>query len=199
MFYCSPDPAAVFYELGVKKGDFLYLSKWSVTTDFVILQIAPNIKYESDHSLRDMVLIFFETKFSQPIHETYSSQYKITSAIAEEMSKGQFVNLINAQLGAMSYPSVSHPGRSENLAIRPEIADTCLKLDYVEEVFIDDVIDQVIQYTRTNFASNFPDGQIEWKDAKLRWNVPPGSTYKATAEADGWIVRDEQGNVVNPG
>lgn len=199
MFYCSPDPAAIFYELDIKKGDNLYISKWSVTSDFLILQIAPNMKEETEHHLRDMVLTFFETKFSQPIHETYSSQYKITSAIAEFMSKGQIADREKLKLGAISYPSVSHPGRSENLAIRPEIVDGCLKLDYVEEVHIDAIRGQEIQYTRTNFASQFPGSKIEWQDKVLHWTVPPGTLIKMTAEPDGWVARDENGNIVNPG
>ena len=39
MFYCSPDPAAVYYELGVQPGDVVYMSKWSVTEDFFVNQI----------------------------------------------------------------------------------------------------------------------------------------------------------------
>lgn len=206
MFYCSPDPAAVFYELDVKSGDVVYLSKWSVIGNFWILQIAPhNTQSEVSHHLRDMVYTFFETRFSQRIHQTYSSEYKITSAIAEHMSKGNINNREvlesgnGADIGAISYPSVSHPSRSENLAIRPEIVDRHLKLDYLEEISIIDVRDQVIEYKRTNFASHFPNGQIEWQDKILHWTVPAGSLYKATAEPDGWIVRDEHGNVVNPG
>ncbi len=204
MFYCSPDPAAVFYELNVQPGDRLYVSKWSIVDDFIILQIAPNVDDNSVNHRRDLIVTFFETRFSQPIHETYSSQYKITAAIAEHLSRGNIMNGENTnfkgvEIGALSYPSVSHPARSENIAIRPAIADRCLRLDYVEEMLVDEVIGKTIRYTRTNFASTFPEGNIAWKDTIIHWKVPPHSRVTVTAEQDGWVARDESGNIVNPG
>lgn len=199
MFYCSPDPAAVFYELNVKPGDNFYFSKWSVKSDFYILQIAPNVDEQINHNVRDIVLTFFETKFIQPIHETYSSQYKITSAIAERMSKGDLELNKGIEIGAISYPSVSHPARSENLAIRPEIVDTCLQLDYVEEITVKEVIGKKIEYSHTNFSARFSGGKIEWEDKPIHWTVPPGALMAFVAEPDGWVARDEKGNIVNPG
>lgn len=199
MFYCSPDPASIFYELDVKPGDNIYISKWSAISNFIILQMAPNVAETSGNHAQDIILTFFETKFSQPIHETYSSQYKITSAIAEHMSKGDIVNDENIEIGAISYPSVSHPGRSENIAIRPEIVDTCLRLDYVEEINVKEVRGKIIEYTRTDFCSHFSEGKIEWEGNIIHWTVPPGALITLTAEHDGWIARDEKGNIVNPG
>lgn len=199
MFYCSPDPAAVFYELNVKEGDRLYLSKWSVIKDFFLLQLAPNADDGQGSHFQDIVLTFFETKFSQPIHDTYSSQYKITSAIAEHMSKGNIDDRKDIEIGGMTYPSVSHPNRSENVAIRHDIAETCLRLDYVEELQIKSVADKVIEYDRKDFCSRFPDDKINWQGKILHWTLPPGSAAKATVEMDGWVLRDLDGNVINPG
>jgi len=199
MFYCSPDPASVFYELNVKAGDRLYLTKWSVLQDFVILQIAPKAEGIARDHLGDMVATFFETKFAQPIHATYSSQYKITSAIAERLSQGNVVGRDDLTMGALSYPSVSHPARSENIAIQPVIVDSCLRLDYAEEMEIKEVRGKKIDYSRTDFCSHFPNGKIEWEGQILHWTVPPSSRITLTVEADGWIARDETGQIVNPG
>jgi len=198
MFYCSPGPASVFYELGVAVGDFVYLSKWSVVNDFFLNQIAPITEGGIDHQVKDIVFTFFETKFSQPIHEKYSSQYKITSAIAERLSFGN-LDGDRRKIGAITYPSVSHPGRSENLAIRPEIVDSCLKLGYVEELYVTAVEETKISYNRTDFCANFDGENIKWEGKILHWTIPPGGQVTAIAEQDGWVLRDEQGNIVNPG
>lgn len=204
VFYCSPDPACVLYELNVQPNDLIYLSKWSVNNDFYILQLFPKEDLERNDQLQDTVLTFIETRFTQRIHAAYSNQYKITSAIAERMSSGEIVDSIEMKalgipIGAMSYPSVSHPGRSENLAIRPEIVDKCLQLDYVEELKIEEVRDGEIKYSRTNFSSNFADGRIEWANKPLHWNVSSGSTITITKEPDGWIARSSDGSIINPG
>ena len=198
MFYCSPDPASVFCELDVTVGDSVYLSKWSIINNFFINQIAPITEDGIDHPVKDIVFTFFETNFSKPIHETYSSQYKITSAIADKLSFGN-IDGNWGKIGAITYPSVSHPGRSENLAIRPEIVDSCLKLDYIEELHVTAVEGTKISYNRTDFSASFDGKNIKWEGKILHWTVPPGGSVVATAERDGWVLRDEQGNIVNPG
>ena len=77
--------------------------------------------------------------------------------------------------------------------------DTCLRLDYVEEVHVNEVIGKTIKYTRADFASTFSDGKIDWQNQILHWTIPPRSLITVTAEHDGWIARDEEGNIVNPG
>ena len=142
-------------------------------------------------------MTFIETKFAQPIHETYSSQYIITSAISENLSFGN-IDGDKRKIGALSYPSVSHPSRSENVVIHPDIVDKCLRLDYVEEIEITDVKGQQIQIKYTDVCSSFEDNKIIWAGRKKQWNLPPGALIKVTAEPDGWVVRDEKGNIVNP-
>lgn len=198
MFYCSPDPAAVFYELHVQPGDAVYLSKWSLANKFFVNRIAPRGDEGPRSAVREIISTYFETKFSQPVHETYSSQYKITSSISETLSTGNVIGG-TAPIGGLTYPSVVHPNRSENIAVQPHIVDQCLRLDYVEELLVTAVDGYIIRYDRKDFSSNFEDGKIHWSGVPLKWTLPPGSMGTMTVEADGWIVRDEQGNIVNPG
>ncbi|MBY4715846.1 hypothetical protein [Burkholderia cepacia] len=198
MFYCSVDPSAIYYELGVQPGDKVFLSKWSVSQEFFINRIAPPDEDDMSDLVRDIVLTFFETKFSQPIHETYSSQYKITSAISEKLSSGELIG-DHRVIGAVSYPSVVHPSRSENLAIRTAVVDKCLQLDYVEEILVTNVQGNTISVDRTDFSSNFDGDNIIWTGKPIHWTMGPGTKLVVTAEPDGWIARDENGNVVNPG
>lgn len=199
MFYCSPDPAAVFYELHVRPGDVIYLSKWSLVSKFFVNRIAPRGDEGPRSAVRDIVSTYFETKFSQPVHETYSSQYKITSAISETLSSGNVIAGPPIPIGGLTYPSVAHPNRSENIAVQPHIADQCLRLDYVEELLVTAVDGYIIRYDRKDFSANFEGGKIHWSGSPMRWTLPPGRMVTMTAEADGWVARDEQGNIVNPG
>lgn len=198
MFYCSPDPAAVFYELHVQPGDAVYLSKWSLTKKFFLNRIAAQDDGSPSSAVKEIISTYFETKFSQPVHDTYSSQYKITSAISEKLSTG---NVIGGTIpfGGLTYPSVAHPNRSENIVVQPHIVDECLRLDYVEELLVTAVDGYTISYDRKDFSSNFEDGKIHWAGSPMKWTLPPGSTLTMTAEADGWVARDERGNIVNPG
>ncbi|MGZ7179032.1 RES family NAD+ phosphorylase [Burkholderia gladioli] len=200
MFYCSVDPSAILFEIGVAAGDRVYISKWSAIKEFWINQIAPRSNMEIENAVRDTVLTFFETKFAQPIHETYSSQYKITAAITEKLTTGGIVNGDSRSLGGLTYPSVAHPGRSENLAVRPEIVDQCLRLDYAEEWTITEVHEEgKISFNRTDFASDFTSDDIKWTAKALHWTLAPGEEVTVTAEHDGWVARDKNGNIVNPG
>ncbi|TDY22576.1 RES domain-containing protein [Paraburkholderia sp. BL6665CI2N2] len=200
MFYCSVDPYAILLEIGVTSGDKVYVSKWSMIKEFWINRIAPRSDMEIENAVRDTVLTFFETKFAQPIHETYSSQYKITAAITEKLTSGGIVNGGNKSLGGLTYPSVAHPGRSENLAVRPEIVDQCLQLDYAEEWTITAVDEGgKISFNRTDFASDFTADDIKWTGKALHWTLGPGEEVTVMAEHDGWVARDKNGNIVNPG
>lgn len=198
MFYCSSDPAAVFCELHVQPGDAVYLSKWSLTNKFLLNRIAAQDDGGPSTAVKEIISTYFETKFSQPVHDTYSSQYKITSAISEKLSTG---NVIGGTIpfGGLTYPSVAHPNRSENIAVQPHIVDECLRLDYVEELLVTAVDGYTISYDRKDFSSNFEDGKINWAGSPMKWTLPPDSTLIMTVEADGWVARDERGNIVNPG
>jgi len=198
MFYCSVDPAVVCSELGMQPHEKLYLSKWSIAEKFFCARISPNDDEYENSPENELIFGFFETKFLQPIHETYSSQYKITSAICEVLTTGN----INGDLrtnGGLTYPSVAHSSRSENLAIQPHVVDRCLRLDWVEELSIEAVSDNGISYKITDSSTSFENGLIAWTGKPLHWTVAPGKVIKMTNEHDGWIARDMDGNIVNPG
>lgn len=199
MFYCSPDSAAVFYELNVKPGDLVYLSAWSVIREFLLNQISPQNDEGVSSSVKEVISTYFETKFSQPVHETYSSQYKITSAIAEKLCSGEMIDGTSMFLGGLTYPSVAHPARSENVAIQPHVVDLCLRLDYVEELLVTSVDGYKIGYERKDFSSRFEDNNINWAGIPLQYKLAPGAMVKMSVEGGQWVARDEHGDIVPPG
>lgn len=197
MFYCAVDPSAVFFELRVRPGDKIYLSEWSTLKEFAVNRLAVEDTVDLRDLVRDVILTFAETKFSQPVHDTYSSQYKVTAAIAELLANGDLIG--ERVLGGLGYPSVAHPGRIENVAIRPEVVDSCLKLDHVEEVSILKVEGDEIIISYTDFSENFGDGRIHWLGRSSDRIRRPGVTLIVSRGPDGWVTRDENGSIVNPG
>lgn len=203
MFYASADSAAIFAEISAKPGDKIYLSKWVVDTEFIAFRIPPDT---SDDVLSDPVFsrleTFFETRFSQPIHRVFSDQYKITAAISEKLSTGAVIwdNGITdgRPFGAVIYPSVAHPSRSDNIAIQPNVARDCLRLQDVREIKVIENLDNSWVTQWTDFCADFSQEKIHWTGRGPKWSVNPGGFLTFTAENHEWVARNQDGTIVHP-
>lgn len=197
MFYCSPEPGVIFYELRVKPGDIVYFSKWAITKPFWITQIFGKYEINEADPITELVTSYFETLFSQIIHETFSYQYKTTAAVSELLSRGEIVSNEH-KIGAVLYPSIAHSTRAQSLAIRPEIVDECLRLDYVKEFIVKKVDGQKIQLDTLDFANRFDDGKIHWTGRLPKWEVKPGEQVSVKKMHYGIELIDEKGNFIDP-
>lgn len=89
-FYCSSHHIASMCEVNPEPGDTVYLSYWSSTSAIAVFFIpqfdiptnVPSLKSFST-TQHEVIAAYLETRFTQRIHETFSSEYKITSAITE--------------------------------------------------------------------------------------------------------------------
>lgn len=202
MFYCSILPATVLAELDAQPGDKIYLSTWSVEREFFFFRIPPTANDEmTNDPCFASVSTFFETKFLQPVHETFSSQYKITSAIAEKFAGGPIVgdaaSLRDRELGAIAYPSVAHVARAHNIAVRPEIVSKCLQLRSVKEIEVVSVDDQTFNVLERDSSSSFNGGEIAWSGRPGQWSLAPGQALTFEVENGTWVAKDSNGNVVD--
>lgn len=197
LFYCSLHKSPVLYEIHPKKGDKVYMSKWSVKKDGqFILSLSPNHLDDDMSSIDSAVHSFFDTKFSEPIHETYSYRYKVTSAIAELlMYDGLFVD---GKVMGITHTSVAYLGNSENVVLLPEYADHILSLDYVEELEVVDVTDNGFKTRSTDIATEFTDNAIFWKGRSRQHSIAPMSIAHFTKENGGWVMKDNEGNIIDP-
>lgn len=202
MFYCSADPVAIYYEIQAKPGDKVYLSKWSLKDTFVLNQIAPNDEPErhGEHALRDTVLTFLETKFMHPVHDTFSSQYKITAAVAEVLGCGD-TKIENPptsglRIGGISYPSVAHPMRAQNMALLPNIVDQYLHLESIDEFTIDSATPERFAGRYTDFASDFPDGHILWTGQSRSFNFPKEKDVNIYLRQGKHVYKDSKGTYI---
>ncbi|MGS1063520.1 hypothetical protein [Burkholderia glumae] len=202
MFYCSVDNAAVFAELDAQPGDKVYLSKWTVTKEFFHFRIPPDTsdEFRADAAF-SKIETFLETRFAQPIHDTYSEQYKLTAAITEKFSTGDLLGdaaiLSGRVLGAVAYPSVAHTTRSDNVAIRPPVVDQCLQLTSVQEIEVVSRSGGSREVRETDFSSDFAEGKINWAGRPGHWVLQPGESLQFVVENGQWVARRADGTVVD--
>ncbi|WP_043617952.1 RES domain-containing protein [Chromobacterium violaceum] len=201
MFYASVDPNAIFAELDVQVGSKIYLSTWEVVDDFLYFRIPPRASEEFQSSpAYAKIETFFETRFAQPIHETFSEQYKLTAAIAEQLSGQSVMSIMPMQqlpkLAAVAYPSVAHKSRADNIAIRPEVAASCLKLKNVTELFIIDRDETSWTVEGRDFSTTFENEVIAWSERPPQWAGPIGEAVNIEIGSNGWVARKSDGTII---
>ncbi|XVJ47482.1 hypothetical protein ACDZ94_00590 [Pseudomonas sp. UBT] len=203
MFYASVDIAAVFSELNADVGNIVYLSSWIVDREFFYFRIPPGAgEGMEDDVAFSKIETFFETRFAQPVHETFSAQYKLTSAITEKLSTGNVLGppeqLKGRPLGAVVYPSVAHTSRSDNIAIQTLVAQSCLRLSDVREMEVMERQAESLTVREINFSSNFEDEHIKWLGRPRQWTLNSMETLSFTVENGAWVARTEDGTIINP-
>lgn len=198
MFYCATGTGPVFYELQPKVGEKVYVSRWSVNVDdlgFMDFSLTDHTKIEPEVS---SIMQFFDTKFTEPIHDSYSYRYKVTALITEFLLHE---NLFNSEgpIAGLKYTSAAYPGCAENLAIIPSAVDKFMTLDFAEEYLIEETGGDGFLTKRLDFASRFgDDGRIFWEGRARQWEVPPKSKVSFTMGAEDWVATDENGNEIDP-
>ncbi len=203
MFYASVDPAAVFSEVDANIGNIVYLSKWIVDREFLFFRIPPvaGTGMEEDAAFTK-IETFFETRFAQPIHETFSAQYKVTAAITERFStcgaSDPSDSLNGLNLGAVVYPSVAHTTRSDNIAIQAAVAQSCLRLCNVRAIEITERQAESRTVREIDFSATFEDEHIKWLGRPTQWTINPGETLIFTVENNMWVARSEDGTTIYP-
>lgn len=196
LFYCSGNQAPVLYEIHPQKGDKVYMSKWSVEkADQFLITLSPNHLDDDLDPLISSIYSFFDTKFSEPIHDTFSFRYKVTSAIAELLVRD---NLFDRQAIGIAHTSVAYPGGADNIVLLPEYVNSNLSLDYVEELEIVDVTKEGFQVIFTDIATDFTDGIIHWEGRAKQHTIPAKSIAHFIMESSGWVMKDNEGNTIDP-
>lgn len=180
IFYCSPDDTIPLYELEVKVGDTVYLANWKVINHFFSAHLFENSRKLEGRVSDKKTLDFFRKMFSTKAQPSISNTYKITSALSEILinaSINQTQLPVSAMWGGIIYPSTLHPKQSENLAVKPEICDMCLELQYVREIKIFSVDGYDIKGEYTDFCNNFENGEINWTGKNMHFTVHPGESF----------------------
>lgn len=167
-FYCSSHHIASMCEVNPKIGDTVYLSYWSstkATAVFFVPQMdiptnVPSLKLFNT-TQREVIAAYLETRFTQRIHEAFSSEYKITSAVTECLVDEKPLPIYGSRKG-IGYPSVVHPVRFECFAFGPDVIDDCFNLENVEENVIVDINRDVVTFECKDYSSCFTNDEIHW-------------------------------------
>lgn len=200
IFYGSIGWNAPLFELRLKPGDQIALSRWAITSKLVVnnigftesafqrLQSDRNAKQSwrrQDQSgsspsnrLREN---YFGAEFTQdvPDHETH--KYKISAIIADILlsdihDDDKIDDTLSLGMAGLLYPAVALLGHSDNLALKPEIVDKYLRIEQVEYIRIDstEIDGKYVTFhnTHLDFANSFgSDQSIEWKGRPARWHI----------------------------
>jgi hypothetical protein len=201
MFYCSGARPPPFFELGVRSGDHISISRWRTTerallnnigydqpvfdmlkstrTADIYKYIMPELDDGFDPTNDNYIVhTFLAKEFAHRIAVGEEHQYKLSAAIAEwllgkdvvakpgEEWKIEKLPPYRKFCGIM-YPALAMSANADNIALRPEFVDNYLKLEQVEYLRIDEVVEpQRYKYTFVDFANSFA------TDGTIQWNLP---------------------------
>jgi len=178
VFYCSGNPIATFFELGINPGDTVALSKWNLINEIPVTPIGytieifehlkanrkcPSIIPDSVRHPREFrkpniqINNFFYEVFTNVIDSENKFLYRLTAVIA-----AKFLS-INEQCG-IAYPSISMHANAENFAFTRAVADHSLNIECVTWYRVDSVKNFTYTVTPLAYADLFDSsGFIEWQ------------------------------------
>lgn len=211
VFYCSIARPVPFFELDIKPGDHLAISKWITvdklitnkvgytTTSFSNLQsnrqnpaYGEMKNYESEYA-KSIVDNFLADEFTKIVPHEMNHLYKITVAIAEKLFSDEMFD-------GLLYPTMAMKANADNLAIKPSSVDKKLIFKNAEFIQIKSKQNSTYEINRLDFANSVDaNGRIQWKGRHAMWFLKENNqslTFKV--ENGVWIARDKQGNIVEP-
>jgi hypothetical protein len=194
MFYAATCPERSLRECRAETGDILFLSEWEVQEDLIMTVANPAISHQvsQEHSI---LFNFFADKFIQRVHDTFSFEYKLTSAITEVLID---INQKGSDISGICYPSVVSKKRGDNFALVPK-AQNSLKLVKVEKIEILETTSTDYAWKSTEHTKNFTRNRINWgrfeQSVILPRNIPVLGESK---DEIGWHLKLADGQIVRP-
>lgn len=189
-FYCSSDPSCTLLEIGAKIGQLAVHSKWVTNAPMVLHDLGYSQQvfdqfgaqrtlaehhrsfYESLSENERAVRDFLFRAFTEPT----SSKYALTTAIAEAHLRAEM-------FAGLLYPAMAKWARVDNIALRTEFVDKCLRLESAQLVKIDEIesdgtIGGVIL---CDLAHVNDDGSLHWEYREKGAPLPPGGSHAIRA------------------
>ncbi len=202
MFYASSKRITALLECDVKQGDIIYLGQWRVDKRFAFndtfhAPLNDIVDKQFNSATRAVLLAYIDTLFTRPIHDTYSSQYKITSAITEKLTTNfkirdnETFEIHPEGYVGLYYPSVVDIERSYNIALHPKIVERCLTLAHVMEATVTKREGEIIEIEVTDNSNDIDKDTIVWTgNAK---NIPliameKSTFYTSSSDGKKWLL-----------
>jgi hypothetical protein len=219
MFYCSGARTAPFFEVGVKPGDHISISRWRTTERALVNNIGyhdgvfntlgstraadvyKEIMPEHDpafdrNSANYAIHQFLAEEFAQIVPSGDEYRYKLSAAIAERL-----LGNVNPKPGredeippyrkfcGIMYPSLAMRANADNIVLLPEFVDNHMTLEQVEYLHI--VGDEgPLDYQYTRLDF----ANTFALDGTIQWK---GRPPQWTIPSDGSVTpRDELGEII---
>jgi len=172
VFYCSSRRVSALLECNAKTGDIFYLSQWIGNTQLPVNKIfdeKENIELLNHISDKEILFhSYMNTMFTRRVHSSFSNDYKITSAISEQLmnkfKKDEKKKIEEDGKIGLRYPSVADIENSYNTAFPPDFAVNRIDLLHVMEIEITDHHENQLQASLLNTAIDFDDEKIIWSN-----------------------------------
>lgn len=206
LFYGTTLRSVVFFEVPNDVGDQLLVSRWRTVDNLLVNHMGYTASvFEELGSSREKAGWDGKSdplagdKASREVLETIGNLfsrrdqgfYKLTAALAEFFMRPPLNGLI--------YPTIAMSANADNLALKPEWADTGLEFIGVELVRVDAVRGFERDVTVIDYATARSDGSLDWKGRGPTWQLTEmGQQHTLSSEQGVWVARDQNGNIVDP-
>jgi len=170
MFYASSKRMTALHEVRSQIGDIVYLSQWMVKEPIPVNRI-----FEADQlsdlpggltDYEESVFSHFDTLFTRRIHDTFSDDYKFTSAITDAITKNftphPSEDIREDRTVGIRYPSVVDIGGGYNTALDPAFIGARVNILHVMKLRVDAVAGNEMSCHVLDNAHTFTDGRINW-------------------------------------
>jgi hypothetical protein len=214
MFYCCNTVGGVLSEMRCKAGNKLVLSKWKIGKQFHVNQVGyheevfkkysttrdkfPAFAFarngQTNHPSYRAVEAFLASQFSLDVKDGSEWQYKVSAAIAASlMDKTDHQSMANQPgIHGLVYPSLAARANSENLALRPRIAQNHLTL--IECIFLTILgISEGGEFliSHTDLSNDFKDdGSIIWQNEARLSDILKNEQRVTKKSQNTWLDRE---------
>lgn len=176
LFYAASTRMAAIKESRTECGEIIYLGQWINHTNYPVnvVLMSDISNYNFVYREAEKVLYpYFDAIFTRRVHSTFSNDYKLTSALSEQLMTRvpkEIKGVGDDGLVAMKYPSVANLGSNiHNTVMHPDFVKKHIQLKHLMEAEVikkgDDVSLKIL-----DTATVFSDGIINWTEKK--YHIP---------------------------
>lgn len=184
MFYASAGLPTTLVESNVHSGQYLIVTEWEVVSELILAPVG-YLNFESNFNELESI---YHHIFTHPGNEFY--QYS-SQVVKHLIGTGIIAGII--------YPSIVVSNASENLAIKPSVVDSSLKLINATLYAIDNVTkEHEFQVRELDFATPLKNGLLEWKGRKGHWVISGKEQLQFISNGWKWDAYKPDGTHVDP-
>jgi len=169
ILYVTFTPFTAMKEVNAKIGDHLHMISYTMREDrpirTLLLGEFTNVHKGGQGNLSNEIANKLEGILGKMDFEPGLSFIFMDAFLSSILSDPKMADANYTSIEAIEYPSVARVG-SMNLAIKPEVADEALQINWTSVIRIDNQFDHgLYRYTVVRTAEGFwGDGIIDWKD-----------------------------------